>query len=137
MRKIIANIPFYGIVILLVLVLLCQTGILPFRFMYVRSGSMVPTFYPGDLAVVSVIENSPVHAGDVIFFKILGEPVLHRAISIENGLITTQGDANNTPDLQKVSKVNGKFLFAIPKLGYPIAFIQTGFITIAHWFHAS
>jgi signal peptidase I len=135
MKNLSGNIFFYGICAILVFILLCQFGIIPLRFMYVRSGSMSPTFLAGDLAVISVSQDMQVNTGDVILFHSGGEPVIHRAVAIDNGQITTQGDANNTPDLQKITRVDGKYLFAIPKLGYAVAFIQSGIQAIVQLFH--
>jgi signal peptidase len=120
------------------LIILCQAGFLPLRFLYIRSGSMRPTYQPGDLAFVYVGKNIQVNNGDVVLFPAEGNaPTLHRAVQIENGLITTQGDANNTPDSKKISRVDGKLLFAIPKIGYLINFIQIPFRSLAQWIQAS
>jgi signal peptidase I len=127
MKKYIGNIFFFGICGLLVFIVLCQVGLLPFRFVYLFSGSMRPTYQPGDLAIVFVPKNLVVQPGDVVLFSAAIGPTIHRVVAIENGLISTQGDANNTVDFEKIKKVDGKVLFAIPKLGYGIDFIQTVF----------
>jgi signal peptidase I len=127
MKKYIGNIFFFGICGLLVFIVLCQVGLLPFRFVYLFSGSMRPTYQPGDLAIVFVPKNLVVQPGDVVLFSTAIGPTIHRVVAIENGLISTQGDANNTVDFEKIKKVDGKVLFAIPKLGYGIDFIQTVF----------
>ncbi len=125
MKKIIGNVIFWGVTILLLLILVSQLGFLPFRMMYVRTGSMVPSFYPGDLAIVYVDKSLEVKSGDVIMFHAGNEPVLHRAIQVENGQITTKGDANNVADSQKLNRAEGKMLFTIPKIGYAFAGFQS------------
>ncbi len=125
MKKIISNVFFYGICILLLIILVSQLGLLPMRLMYVRTGSMVPTFYPGDLAIVYVAQSLDVQKGEIIMFRAGSEPVLHRAIAVENGQITTKGDANNAPDMRKLTRAEGKLLFTLPKLGYAVASFQS------------
>jgi signal peptidase I len=122
--KIIGNIIFYGICALLLFVVACQVGLLPLRFTYFLSGSMRPTYEPGDMAFLYVGKNIRVNTGDVVLFSAEGYPTLHRAVNVENGVITTQGDANNAPDSQKISRVDGKLLYAIPKVGYVIDVIR-------------
>ena len=48
-------------------------------------------------------------------------------VAIEDGLISTKGDANNSVDQEKQKKVDGLVLFGIPKIGYGIDFIQSIF----------
>ncbi len=126
MKKI-GNILFYSLVGLLVFILLSQVGLLPFRFVYLFSGSMRPTYQPGDLAVVFEQKDMVVKPGDVILFTSPMGPTIHRVVSVDNGLITTKGDANNAADLEKITNVEGKVLFMIPKLGYGIDFIKNLF----------
>lgn len=105
--------------------------------MYLRSGSMRPTYQPGDLAVVFMGKNNAVQPGDVVLFSSVLGPTIHRAIAVENGLITTQGDANNTPDTPKIKQVDGKLLFTIPKVGYVIDLVQIPFRALASLLHGS
>lgn len=98
---------------------------------------MRPAFQPGDMAFLYVGKNIQVNTGDVVFFSADGYPILHRAINIENGAITTQGDANPAPDEEKITRVDGKLLFAIPKVGYVIDEIRIFFENIAQWIRGS
>jgi len=127
MKKTIANIFFYSLVGLLLFIILSQVGMLPFRFVYLFSGSMRPAYQPGDLAVVYEPQALAVEPGDVVLFNAAIGPTIHRVVSIENGLITTKGDANNQSDDEKISHVDGKVLFMIPKIGYVIDFIKNIF----------
>lgn len=131
------NIAFYIISILLLFIILCQVGFLPLRFTYFLSGSMRPTYQPGDLAFVYVGNNIQVKTGDVVLFPLEGYPTLHRVVNTENGQITTQGDANNVPDSQKISRVDGKLLFAIPKVGYAIDGVRILFENISQMVRGS
>jgi signal peptidase I len=126
MKKI-GNILFFGVTIFLVFIILCQAGVLPLRFIYIRSGSMQPSYAPGDIAFVYMGKNIQVSIGEVVLFSGPGGATLHRAINIENGQITTKGDSNNVADSNKLTQVDGKLLFAIPKIGYVVDFIQIPF----------
>ena len=60
--------------------------------------------------------------------------ITHRIANIVDGNFETKGDANSTNDGWAVikSQVLGKVLFAIPLIGYPVAFAKTvpGFIIL-------
>jgi signal peptidase I len=124
MKNHLGNILFYGLCGLLLFFVLSQFGILPFRITYFLTGSMSPTYLPGDLAVLYTGKNIDARPGDVVLFTVDGNPVIHRVKSIENGQITTQGDANQAADPGKITHVDGKLLFSIPKLGYVIDYFH-------------
>jgi signal peptidase I len=98
---------------------------------------MRPAYQPGDMAFLYVGKNIQVNTGDVVFFSADGYPTLHRAINIENGAITTQGDANPAPDEKIITRVDGKLLFAIPKIGYAIDVIRISINNLAQWVRGS
>lgn len=82
----------------------------------VKSGSMEPELYKGDLLVVNKV--SSVAVGDVIMFKSDGLLTVHRIVEINGEQITTRGDANNANDNPITnSDVIGKVLFGIPGVG--------------------
>lgn len=93
----------------------------------VLSGSMVPTFKPGDLIITAPTDVKKLHRGDIITFQPKsGNPELitHRIVSVGTTLggelvITTRGDANGADDKPiKEEQVMGKYLYHIPYLGY-------------------
>jgi signal peptidase I len=124
--KMFGNLLFYGISLLLVLLLLGQIGILPFKLAYIRSGSMTPTYQIGDLVLLYSPRDLDAQVGDVILFTLQGEPVIHRAVAVDDGKITTKGDANPINDPIMVTHPEGKVLFAVPILGYAFAWLQSG-----------
>ena len=130
MKKKIGNLLFTFLCGILIFGVLCQFHILPFRITYFLSGSMSPTYAPGDLAIIYTGGNISIKSGDVILFQVNGEPVIHRVIDINNGEITTQGDANEVVDREKISSVDGKLLFSIPKLGYFFDYIHSFTLSI-------
>jgi len=91
-------------------VIAIAVGILVFvanlHFQTVTSGSMRPTVSPGDLAVTQAVPVSSLKVGDVIVFSppiSSTEPVMHRIVSLGNGVMTTRGDANNVDDPWQVT----------------------------------
>jgi signal peptidase I len=103
-------------------------GILVFvahaHFQTVTSGSMRPTISPGDVAVTQAVPVSSLKVGDVIVFYppgVTAEPVMHRIVSLNNGLIKTRGDANNVDDPWQVT-LSGttayRMVAVVPFLGW-------------------
>lgn len=86
----------------------------------VFSESMIPTFYKGDMIIVQGTQN--VSIGDIIVFDVpaYNFPIIHRAINITDGKITTKGDHNLIQDPWFVDKsvIHGKAVMRIPLLGW-------------------
>ena len=62
----------------------------------VLSGSMEPTLSVDDMILVAAQPSYAV--GDVVVYQSGSALVVHRIIAMADGLVTTQGDANNTAD---------------------------------------
>lgn len=100
-------------------------SLLGFRVMIVTSGSMLPSFGPGDAVVVRPGGVGDVRAGDVITFRAPGAHGMttHRVISVRvidgTRWFQTKGDANPTtdPNLVPADAVYGSQKLALPKLG--------------------
>lgn len=110
-----------------------------FQTMVVMSGSMEPAILSGSLAVVR--EADQYQKGDIVTFQTSPgseQTITHRIYQVEqtNGqkLFVTKGDANEDVDPQKVppGQIQGKFVFALPLLGYLVSFTQTtvGFVVM-------
>jgi len=89
----------------------------------VLSGSMRPTLSPGDLAITEGVPTSSLRVGDVIVFVPPNEtsPVIHRIASLDGDVLTTKGDANNTPDPWRLALANQteyRLVLVIPFLGW-------------------
>lgn len=84
----------------------------------VISGSMEPTIKVGDLIIINTNEEK-YGLGDIITFRdINGSFVTHRIINIEDNVMVTQGDANDSPDEEmSVSSIVGKYEMRIPGAG--------------------
>jgi signal peptidase len=96
----------------------------------VLSGSMEPAFSPGDLIVVSGVNETnakDLKVGDVITFMpnpgdstLVTHRIIGKGAAADGGVkFTTQGDANGAADDPVLAQqVRGKYLFHIPYLGY-------------------
>lgn len=91
----------------------------------VLSASMVPTFHPGDIAVVRAVGAMDLAVGDVPVLPDLDEPrfqVAHRIVALERApergevRVVTQGDANPTTDtpVTIVSEQVPEIVFTLP-----------------------
>ena len=120
--------------LILLLLVAFAAGLLPISPSAVATGSMEPEIAPGDLAIIDKTACDRLEEGDIIQFKRDGYTVIHRIVDIsqtEQGetVFTTKGDANNAPDTQAVplEDVVGRYLFCIPKAGWPSLLIGSLF----------
>ena len=134
---------FYGLIIVFLAVIAGLVGVsaldIPngIRLYTVQSGSMEPAIRTGSLVIDK--PQGSYGVGDVITFKSADErnnnrpkvTTTHRIDELVslNSLTTyrTKGDANDAPDGELVSQelVIGKVIYAIPLIGFPIAFAKT------------
>lgn len=134
--KTIFRIIYYLLIIFLVCTVLLFIGSkLPipgnYELLTVMSGSMAPTIKMGSIVVIKPSEDYKI--GDIITFQ-KGRnqkiPTTHRIIEAEviggRTFFTTKGDANSSPDPQKVAKqeILGKVLFSLPYFGYLVDFLR-------------
>jgi signal peptidase len=109
-----------------------------YRTVTVLSGSMRPSFGPGDVIVVAPEPSSSLRVGQVISFATptAGHPVeTHRVVAIrrpgDNPIVETKGDANNTRD-PWAAELHGttlwRYRFRLPYVGYPILFLRTPWV---------
>lgn len=112
---------------------------LGYKPLTVLSGSMRPTFEPGDMVIVKQAKEEDIDIGSTITFKSqenTGSYITHRVIekSIIDGqtVFKTKGDANNTEDNGnvQVNQVVGVYAFKVPLAGYISQFARSkyGFI---------
>jgi len=101
-----------------------------YKLMLVTSGSMSPVFEAGDVIFIVRVDPTEVKVGNIVTFQTLDNLILtHRIVEIKSdGEIITRGDANNTNDVWnngwKLGKVEAKYVFRIPYLGYPISWLR-------------
>ena len=90
----------------------------------VQTGSMTPTYPVNTVVLVKPYDSfEEVQVGDVVTYLLdeSGTTVTHRVVSIDtvNEKLTTQGDANDSPDAAQVlyGNVIGKVVVGIPNIG--------------------
>ncbi len=104
----------------------------------IESGSMAPTIPEGSMVYVRPCVNfEDYKVYDIVTFTdpLTEKSFTHRIVDIDSDelLFTTQGDANNAPDLEPTpfSLAVGKVEIAIPFLGYVASFLKNTVVKIA------
>ncbi|MHA3685069.1 signal peptidase I [Leucobacter sp. HY1908] len=90
----------------------------------VLTGSMEPTYHPGDMVVVLPQERYRI--GDAVTFQpVSGDPTLitHRVVGVSLGpdgaRYTTRGDANGSDDDPiEAAQVMGRVAYSVPQIGH-------------------
>ena len=105
-------------------------GLFGYKGYIVTSGSMEPTFSPGDYIIVKQEDFSRLNEGDVITFTEDGTIVTHRVKTIAESGVETQGDANGATDaaLVMADVYVGTLQGIIPAFGQVILFMQKPFV---------
>lgn len=122
-----------GRIILALVILVCLPvpvmHLLGYEVYDVVSGSMEPAIPVGSAVFVHAAPPGQLQAGDVIAFHSRGTTITHRVVENDAAasLITTQGDANEQPDIDKVpySDVIGRVEKHVPMLGWMLS-VYTG-----------
>lgn len=100
----------------------------------VLSGSMSPGLPVGAMAFVRPVDPADVRPGDVITFQHPESPtavVTHRVLAVDDAggspVFTTQGDANEDPDVDPVpaAALEGRLWFGVPSLGRASALLHS------------
>lgn len=90
----------------------------------VLSGSMEPELSVNDLVIVR--ETDGYEIGDIVVYQDGSSLVIHRIVSIEDGTVITQGDANNVADAPiSASAIKGKEVVHLPFVGVVVRFLKT------------
>lgn len=128
-----SNILYYAVVALFIIIVAISVSsksqtafnIIGYRVYTVLSGSMEPTYYPGDLVIIKNKNRVKLEKKDVITFIDDNEIVTHRIIETTTEGYKTKGDNNDVEDAKilKDSDIIGEVSFKIPKAGYVIQFL--------------
>ncbi len=110
------------------------------RFATVLSNSMQPTFSAGDVVVTRPVPIAVLQVGDVITFVPPTEArtLIHRIASLQDGVVTTRGDANGVDDpwhLRLSGPSAYRLVAVVPLLGWLTqlqrpAFLLAGLVLI-------
>lgn len=105
-------------------------GLFGYKGYIVTSGSMEPTFSPGDYLIVKQEDFSDLAEEDVITFTEDGTIVTHRIKAMTESGAETQGDANGAADAVVVTARTyvGTLQAIIPAFGQVILFMQKPFV---------
>ncbi|MBO3444225.1 signal peptidase I [Clostridium sp. CCUG 7971] len=136
-----SNILYYTVVALFIIIVAISVSsksqtafnIIGYRAYTVLSGSMEPTYYPGDLVIVKNKTRAKLEEKDVITFIDDNEIVTHRIIEKTTEGYKTKGDNNDVEDakLLKDKDIVGEVSFKIPKVGYVVQFLaKPGIVAI-------
>lgn len=128
-----------GVIFFLTIAVLPRLGL--YRPVTVLSGSMRPTFSPGDMVIVTPEPVRAVRVGQVISYQVptgIHQVETHRIVKILQGgahpVIQTQGDANNWPD-PWTAKLEGSTAWrmraVVPDLGYAVNWLRGGTLRTA------
>lgn len=93
----------------------------------VLSGSMEPTFKPGDLIITKNKNRCNIEVEDIATFKdTKGTVITHRIVGESKEGYVTKGDNNKVEDKDIINEENiiGEVVFHIPKLGFAINFLS-------------
>ncbi|MEW9077509.1 signal peptidase I [Terrisporobacter glycolicus] len=102
-------------------------GIIGYKTYTVLSGSMEPTFKPGDLIITKNKNRCNIDVGDIVTFSdAKGTVITHRIVGELNEGYITKGDNNKVEDSDITNEENiiGKVVFHIPKLGFAMNFLS-------------
>lgn len=105
---------------------------MPFGFgaAIVLSGSMEPNLMVDDMIIVS--SHTDYAVGDVVVYQSGESLVVHRIIAMENGMVTTQGDANNTPDEPvELAQIKGEVVRHVAGVGNIVRTIKFPVVSFA------
>lgn len=91
-------------------------NIFGYTVMQVVTGSMADTINIKDIIIVKL--TNQIDKDDIVTFQEENILITHRVVEIENDIVTTKGDANNSYDTPiKKQDIIGKVVFIIPKVG--------------------
>lgn len=97
----------------------------------VISGSMEPTIKVGDLIVINTKDQN-INVGDVVtFYDVDMAFVTHRVVSINDDMMITKGDANDSlDDPIPLNNIVGKYVFKINGLGAFLTSLKNPLVSI-------
>ena len=111
--------------------LVCTPMLFGEKPLVVLSGSMEPSYKVGSIIYYHEPKNNDeIEVGKAITFKGKDENaslISHRVYSIDNGVITTKGDANSVVDQRKLSYdevVGIDSEFCVPFVGYYVRYVN-------------
>jgi signal peptidase I len=116
-----------GAVAVLAVCWLLAQSVFHLRLLNVQTGSMVPSFRPGDALVMQRVSTAKI--GDVVSYRSprnRNELVTHRVVKTSAGSFQTKGDALASPDpAVHTSLLAGRVVAVLPHMGRALSWIQS------------
>lgn len=135
LKKILNVLSNIGLVLLVIYALVASPLLGGYHPVVILTGSMNPSYKAGTIVYYKKVEEQNLKVGDAITFKNnANTTITHRINSIDDGIYETKGDANKTPDVEKITYQNilGRVSkLTIPILGYYIWFMNNHLYTVA------
>lgn len=102
-----------------------------YSMLEVVSGSMEPTIHVGDMIIINTKDTNYEVDDIVTFYDVNGAFVTHRIKSIENDMMVTKGDYNDSYDEPlPLESIVGKYVFKINNGGKIIASFKSPFTMV-------
>ena len=102
-----------------------------YAILEVVSGSMEPTIKIGDLIIINTKEKDYKKDDIVTFYDVNGSFVTHRIISINDKVMVTKGDNNNTIDEEiSVDNIVGEYVLKINGGGKILSSFKNPFVMV-------
>lgn len=101
--------------------------IIGYRSYTVLSGSMEPTFYPGDIVITKHKNKTDIQVNDIVTYRDNeGVIITHRIMEETPEGYITKGDHNNVEDADIITEDNiiGEVKLSIPNIGYLMGFLS-------------
>jgi signal peptidase len=99
------------------------------KLLNVQTGSMVPTFRPGDALIMQRLQPSKLKPGMIVSYKSSRNPnelITHRAVTIGSQGFQTKGDAMHSPDpAVRNNLLVGRVVTVLPRMGRVLSWIQS------------
>jgi len=118
-----------GIVATAAVAWLLTAFIFHLKLLNVQTGSMVPTFRPGDALVMQRLQPTDLRPGMIVSYKSAKNPnelVTHRVVAVSKTSFRTKGDALHTADpTVRSSLLVGKVVLVLPHMGRVLSWVQT------------
>jgi signal peptidase len=99
------------------------------RLLSVQTGSMAPTFRPGDAVLVKPAAAGTLRSGQVISYisPISGQTISHRVVAVDRARnqLTTRGDVLSEPDTPITQlAIVGRVVVVLPRAGMILGFVK-------------
>lgn len=102
-----------------------------YALLEVVSGSMEPTIHVGDIIIINTNDQEYKKDDIITFYDVNGSFVTHRLIEINDEVMVTKGDANDSKDEEmNANNIVGKMVFRLNGAGKLMASLKNPFVML-------